>query len=97
MANSVFPGSWFVYNSTNSTSIARLMKDWNSPIYAFYEPVPTIEYENGRRCHVFKCTARGCKHRVRRYLDKSDATSTGNMRKHVKSCWGEAALETAMD
>ncbi|KAF9231810.1 hypothetical protein BU15DRAFT_81961 [Melanogaster broomeanus] len=29
--------------------LVRLMKDWNSPIYAFYEPVPTIEYKNGPR------------------------------------------------
>ncbi|KAG1740006.1 hypothetical protein EDB19DRAFT_1580796, partial [Suillus lakei] len=31
------------------------------------------------------------------YLDKKDAKSTGNMRKHVKSCWGEAALQAAME
>ena len=73
------------------------MKDWTSPIYAFFEPVPEIEYHDKRRCHVFKCAARGCKHRVRRYLDKKDAKSTGNMRKHVKSCWGEAALQAAME
>jgi hypothetical protein len=73
------------------------MKDWTSPIYAFFEPTPGIEYHDGRRCHVFKCTARGCKHHVRRYLDKKDAKSTGNMHKHVKSCWGEAALQAAME
>lgn len=73
------------------------MKDWSSPIYAFFEPTPTIEYHDQRRCHVFKCAARGCKHHVRRYLDTKDAKSTGNMRKHVKSCWGEAALQAAMD
>jgi hypothetical protein len=28
---------------------------------------------------------------VRRYLDKTDAKSTGNLRKHAKVCWG---LET---
>ncbi|KAG1765074.1 hypothetical protein EV702DRAFT_981720, partial [Suillus placidus] len=31
------------------------------------------------------------------YLNKKDAKSTGNMQKHVKSCWGEAALQTAME
>ncbi|KAG2085775.1 uncharacterized protein F5147DRAFT_748661 [Suillus discolor] len=73
------------------------MKDWSSPIYAFFEPTPAIEYHDKRRCHVFKCAAHGCKHHIRRYLDKKDAKSTGNMRKHVKSCWGEAALQAAMD
>ncbi|KAG0692504.1 hypothetical protein DFH29DRAFT_788653, partial [Suillus ampliporus] len=75
----------------------RLMKEWSSPIYAFFQPIPTIEYHDQRRCHVFKCAAHGCNHRVRRYLDKKDAKSTGNMRKHVKSCWGQPALQAAMD
>jgi hypothetical protein len=45
--------------------------------------------------HEFKCLARGCKQTVRRFLDKKDARSTGNMRKHVRSCWGAAVLEAA--
>ncbi|KAG2112269.1 uncharacterized protein F5147DRAFT_744555 [Suillus discolor] len=56
----------------------RLMRDWTSPIYAFFKPIPAIEYHDKRRCHVFKCAAHGCKH------------------KHVKSCWGEPALQSAM-
>ncbi|KAI6029002.1 hypothetical protein EDC04DRAFT_2869084 [Pisolithus marmoratus] len=40
---------------------------------------PTIEYIAGHCLHVFWCTAKGCKKGVRRYLDKSDAQSTGNM------------------
>lgn len=75
----------------------RLMKDWVSPIYAFFHPTPAIEYHDQRRCHVFKCAAHGCNHKVRRYLDKKDAKSTSNMRKHVKSCWGDAALQAAVD
>ncbi|KAG2032501.1 hypothetical protein BDR03DRAFT_935937 [Suillus americanus] len=83
-------------NLLNKT-VERLMKDWTSPIYAFFKPTPGIEYNDGCHCHMFKCTARGCKHRVRQYLDKKDVKSTGNMRKHVKSCWGEAALQAAME
>jgi hypothetical protein len=30
-----------------------------------------------------------------RFLDTGDAKSTGNLRKHVKKCWGEHALEAA--
>ncbi|KAH7903433.1 hypothetical protein BJ138DRAFT_976062, partial [Hygrophoropsis aurantiaca] len=71
----------------------RLQKDWTSPVYAFFHPDPLIEYVDGRRVHVFKCAAKSCKHRVRRYLDTGDATSTGNLRKHVKSCWGEEVLD----
>ena len=70
-------------------------KDWNAPVYAFFEPVPQIGYENGRRYHSFKCTARGCKQRICQYLDKNDAKSTGNLRKHAKSCWGTKVVEAA--
>ena len=32
---------------------------------------------------------------MHRYIGTSDAQSTGNMRKHVKKCWGEEALSRA--
>ncbi|KAG1745067.1 uncharacterized protein EDB91DRAFT_1050146 [Suillus paluster] len=73
----------------------RLMKDWNSPVYAFFDPTPQIIKINGRRAHDFKCQANRCKTKVRRYLDKGDARSTGNMRKHVRSCWGDEVLKAA--
>lgn len=65
-------------------------------MYAFFEPVPNIEYTGGRCSHVFKCMAKGCKQRVCRYLDKGDAKSTSNMAaKHAKNCRGEAAYQAA--
>jgi hypothetical protein len=70
------------------------MKDWNAPVYAFFPPVPDIEYVDQRWCHVFKCLARGCFHKIHRFLDKGDKTSTGNIRKHVRSCWGENVMKT---
>jgi hypothetical protein len=75
------------------------MNDWTSPVYAFFERKPCIVNINGRRAHDFKCSARGCKAKIRRYLDKKDARSTGNMRKHVKSCsgWGSNVLSAADD
>ena len=60
------------------------MKEWVSPVYAFFEPTPHVIERDGHRAHEFKCAARGCKATVRRYLDKKDARSTGNTRKHVK-------------
>jgi hypothetical protein len=77
------------------TSTERLSKKWTSPIYAFYKPIPRIETVEGRRCHVFECAGKTCKYSCRRYLDKGDANSTGNLRKHVKGCWGEEALRSA--
>jgi len=73
----------------------RLKKDWNSPVYAFFEPVPNVGHEGGRRYHEFLCAAKGCQKKVQRYLDKKDAKSTSNMRKHAKLCWGADVVEAA--
>ena len=75
----------------------RMSKDWKSPAYAFYEPVPEIEYVHGRWSHVFKCMAVGCKYRPRRYLDTKDKSSTGNLIKHIKQCWGDEVWKAASE
>ncbi|KAI6018856.1 hypothetical protein EDC04DRAFT_2576194 [Pisolithus marmoratus] len=71
------------------------MKEWTSSIYAFFSPVPAIAYVNGRHCHVFKCLGKSCKHSMHWILDKADKGSTGNMRRHVWSCWGQDMLDAA--
>lgn len=54
------------------------MKDWNSPIYAFYGPISTI-VDIDRCCvHIFKCSVKGCKVKVHQFLDKKDAHLTSN-------------------
>ncbi|KIM56446.1 hypothetical protein SCLCIDRAFT_1146699, partial [Scleroderma citrinum Foug A] len=75
----------------------QLMKEWSSPIYTFFSPTPHIQYMNDRCCHVFKCLAKGCRHHVQHFLDTSDKSSTSNMWKHVKSCWGDNILSTILD
>ena len=75
----------------------RMMKDWSSPTYAFFTPVPDIEYVNSRRCHVFKCLVKGCTHRIHQYLDKGNKALTRNMRKHVWSCWGNDVMKNIFD
>jgi hypothetical protein len=73
--------------SDTYVSIAeQLAKKWTSPMYAFFEPTPAIEYVNGCHSHVFKCASQNCKRTVQWFLDKKDSTSTSNMRKHVESC-----------
>ncbi|KAI4293804.1 hypothetical protein K525DRAFT_291831 [Schizophyllum commune Loenen D] len=75
------------------------MRKWVSPIYAFYYPTPDIEYVPGksgsRRSHVFTCFNKGCKKKVRRYLDTNDKVSTSNMIRHAQSCWGQEAVSIA--
>jgi hypothetical protein len=81
----------------------RLSKDWNAPVYAFFNPVPSIDYVgNLARCaHVFECNAKGCKGKglnwqhVWRYLDTANGKSTSNLYCHVKICWGEEAVAGA--
>ncbi|PBK65455.1 hypothetical protein ARMSODRAFT_989723 [Armillaria solidipes] len=72
-----------------------MTKKWSASAYAFFQPIPAIEYRCGRKCHVFACAVKGCKHVIARYLDTTDRESTGNMRKHVRSCWGPDILDIA--
>lgn len=74
---------------------ARLSKEWTSPVYAFYKAQVTIDEDKGRRAHVFHCANRGCDVSIKRWLDKKDRHSTGNLRKHVKVCFGEEAMGCA--
>lgn len=71
------------------------MKDWTSPIYAFFKSVPDINEIDGCVAHTFKCTARGCQTKIRWFLDTKDAHSTGNMHKHVRKCWEDDVLAAA--
>ncbi|KAF8549481.1 hypothetical protein OG21DRAFT_1478846 [Imleria badia] len=73
------------------------MKEWTSPIYAFFEPKPLVKEQNGRHSHLFKCASRSCKTTIRHYLDTKDARSTGNMRKHARKCWGDEPVSAADD
>ena len=60
--------------------------------------MPTIDYFEGRRSHIFHCTAKMCRQKtrgVRRFLDKGDAKSTSNMRKHAKKCFGNEMVVAA--
>lgn len=50
----------------------------------------------GRRTHVFSCAKPSCSYTLRRYVDKKDR-STGNMRKHALSCWGDDVVARAME
>src|SRR5277367_4338586 len=77
--------------------LAQMMMRWTSPVYAFYSAIPDIEYVDGRRAHVFECAGKSCTYKCRRFLDGPDRLSTGNLIKHVKSCWGEAAYEAAVN
>jgi len=78
--------------------LAWLQKFFDSPIYAFFKPLPTIKYIQGCKSHVLECAATmyGCKTRfVCWFLDKSDARSTSNLQHHAKICWSDEAVDAA--
>ena len=73
----------------------HLKKDWNAPIYAFFQPIPSIDHDNGWHFHEFTCAAKSCKKKICCYLDKKDSNSTSNLRKHAKQCWGAETVAAA--
>jgi hypothetical protein len=81
-----------------------MAKEWTAPIYAFFEPRPSIEVIGSRRCHEFKCATPQCKglgrgnpHIVRQFLDTGDQVSTSNMCRHAGQCWSPALVQEADD
>lgn len=56
--------------------------------------VSDITYTNCHWVHEFHCMNKGCKYKCQHFLNM-DLTSTGNMIKHVKSCWGEGPWTAA--
>ncbi|KAG6913256.1 hypothetical protein DXG01_008365 [Tephrocybe rancida] len=79
------------------TELARMSKKWTSIAYAFYEPIPKIIYDKlGNRGHQFTCAAKGCRYKANRFLNTKDRSSTSNLIKHVKSCWGQEAWDGAV-
>ncbi|PBK85235.1 hypothetical protein ARMGADRAFT_1048098 [Armillaria gallica] len=73
----------------------RMMKKWSASAHAFFHPTPAIEYCHCHKCHVFSCAAKGCNQSIAHYLDTTDKESTGNMHKHICSCWGSNVLDMA--
>ncbi|PPQ85854.1 hypothetical protein CVT26_001954 [Gymnopilus dilepis] len=70
--------------------LENMMCSWKSPIYSFYEPIPTVEY-------IETPDHRWRKYLCNRYLDSpTDRTSTGNLGKHAKICWGPEVYGMAM-
>jgi hypothetical protein len=77
------------------STIERMKKKWNAPIYGFFGATPDIEYKDNRRAHLFRCSAKGCSTVVRRFVGRD--ASTSNLIKHAKKCWGDDTVKAASD
>ncbi|KAF8257333.1 hypothetical protein EI94DRAFT_1558922, partial [Lactarius quietus] len=76
----------------------HLSKKWDAPIYVFFKPSAMIEYVDRRKAHIFECGAAHCRCKskyVQRFLYTGDASSTSNMHRHAKICWGDETVTTA--
>ncbi|PBK90661.1 hypothetical protein ARMGADRAFT_1032205 [Armillaria gallica] len=76
----------------DNAKLCHALATWNAPVYAFYSPIPSIEYHDGHKCYVWTCMAKNCHHEVNHFLDTTDAPSTKNLQNHVNKCWGEDML-----
>jgi hypothetical protein len=69
------------------TFTAKLKSTWRSPVYTFFKTDRVVvQYDNRRPYHWFLCGAHICKVStggVRRYQDKSDKASMGDLRQHA--------------
>ncbi|KAJ6486569.1 hypothetical protein DFH09DRAFT_948816, partial [Mycena vulgaris] len=70
---------------------------WTASVYQFFKP-PALRFdadESDRPYTWFACNAPHCKAStgIRRYMDKSDATATKNLKRHAIKCFGEAVVE----
>jgi hypothetical protein len=70
-----------------------MKKKWRAPIYGFFKAMPEIEYKDERRSHVFHCLADGCDNVVWRFVGRDSSTS--NLIKHAKKCFGEDTVKAA--
>lgn len=81
-----------------SAFIERMRARWDAPVYVFYAEA-TVAYPPPQRrlAHAFRCEARGCKQTIYRYVGTKDVSSTGNLLRHARSCWGEEAIAAARE
>ncbi|KAJ3965036.1 hypothetical protein EV361DRAFT_1021729 [Lentinula raphanica] len=68
-----------------------------SAVYAFFDANPEVEFDKSNEAEyiVYRCTK--CKEKMRQGWKTGDKGSTGNMRDHVRRCWGEEALAAIKD
>ncbi|KAJ3753776.1 hypothetical protein EV360DRAFT_27774, partial [Lentinula raphanica] len=69
-----------------------------SAVYAFFHAEPEIEFakDNTAEYLVYRCT--NCSEKLRQGLKTGDRGSTvGNLREHVRKCWGEETLAAVKD
>ncbi|PBK85577.1 hypothetical protein ARMGADRAFT_941794, partial [Armillaria gallica] len=72
----------------------KLIKLWKAAIYAFFGPLPDIEYNSdGHMYHSVRCL--NCPHKITCYPDTADAGSTGALWCHIWKCWGNEVLAAA--
>ncbi|KAF8229146.1 hypothetical protein L208DRAFT_1288230 [Tricholoma matsutake] len=81
-------------------SSAAAKKTWRSPVYSFFKADVTIEVHKGHITHFSPCSAKNSKTEAqgtRCYQDKRDKASTANLCHHAIRCFGQDAVNMAVD
>jgi hypothetical protein len=92
--------SFFCVGLSFISFLAAAQKTWRSAVYSFFKPGVSVEIHQGRVSHFFRCSAKKCKTEargVRCYQDKTDKSSTANLRHHAVRCHGEDCVNARMN
>ncbi|KAJ3831541.1 hypothetical protein F5878DRAFT_549418 [Lentinula raphanica] len=68
-----------------------------STVYTFFEAQPEIQFARDHLAEYLLYRCSKCSETIRQGLKTGDQGSTGNLREHVKKCWGEEALTAVKD
>ncbi|KAJ3816387.1 hypothetical protein F5880DRAFT_1494337 [Lentinula raphanica] len=68
-----------------------------STVYAFFDAQPEIQFARDHSAEYLLYRCSKCSETIRQGLKTGDRGSTGNLREHVKKCWGEDALTAVKD
>jgi hypothetical protein len=84
--------------------LERNKGQWTASVYQFFK-LPVLKFDaedNDRPFTWFACDAKHCKagfgaNGIRRYMDKSDATATKNLKRHAIKCFSQATVDAAAE
>ena len=88
-----------IFFVSNHVIVEHLQVSWCSSIYRFFKAKVSIQYDEGRKFHFFKCASKNCKGKGHKgvwyYLDSKDHAATSNLKSHALRCFGQDLVKSA--
>jgi hypothetical protein len=94
LSEPLYPARLYLHFTDNEQITERMKKKWSSVYYSFFKDNIKVKYTKDKdncKYHKFICLHPSCSSTIQQYLDKKDATSTGNLKYHVEEAckaWG---------